>query len=77
MEKNQPYKDKNLTEYNYDGEEISEIKIVTSGHYEDCKIVHLEISTLDGKTRQFRYWDEYSKKVESRDRWDKAVKSFK
>ena len=75
METNKPYKDKNLTQYNYDGEEIREITIVTSGHFEGCKIVHLEISTLDGETRQFRYWDEYNEETESLNRWNKAVNS--
>mgnify|MGYP005826810673 CR=1 FL=1 len=62
METTKPYKDKNLTQINYDGEEIREIKLVTSGNYENTKIIHLEIHTLDGRTLQFRYWDKYKTK---------------
>ena len=67
MEKNKPYRDKNLTQFNYDGEEISEVVIVTSGMFEKTEIVHLEIKTIDGKTLQFRYWNEYKYKKRNQD----------
>tara|TARA_Y100000310_G_C20538618_1_gene742109 strand:- start:79 stop:306 length:228 start_codon:yes stop_codon:yes gene_type:complete len=67
MKTNKPYRDKNLTQFNYDGEEISEVVIVTSGMFEETEIVHLEIKTIDGKTLQFRYWDEYNYKKRQQD----------
>ena len=62
MKTTTPYKDKNLTNNRWDGEEISEIELVTDGHYEECKIVQLKIKTIGGKTVCFKYWNEYNKR---------------
>ena len=60
MKTTKPYIDKCLDETIYNGGDVSEIKLVTSGYFERCKIVHLEIRTVDGKTTQYRYWDEFN-----------------
>ena len=53
------YKDKNLTEITI--KEPMKVKIITHGNFEQCKIIDLEISDIDGNVMRYNYWNSYNK----------------